>query len=73
MSLSDKKNALFGNAPMSTVPEAKRSGAAPVTAAAKPKIGISPALKAKKIAEGKENEERGEKFLKTTVHICSSQ
>lgn len=65
MSLTDKKNALFGSAPMSSVPAEKKT--APKAAKPTIKIGISPALKAKKIGEAKESEERGDKFLKTTL------
>ena len=68
MSLVDKKNALFGNAPMSSVPEEKKTSSSS-SSQSKPKsaIGISPTLKTKKINEAKEHEDRGNKFLKTSV------
>jgi hypothetical protein len=76
MSLQDQKNSLFGKGPTPSPTHQpsnslnsvnrefpKSSGAA----APKPKMGISPELKAKKIAEGRESEEKGKNFLKTSL------
>lgn len=73
MSLQDNKNALFGKAPMSSIPPPQRS--TPASSATQkssgstvPKAsGVSPELKARKITEAREAEERAQKALKTSV------
>lgn len=71
MSLSDQKDALFGNAPMPKVAAAK-----PVSsssgAKSTPSSGLSQQTKNKKIAEAKEHAERAEKHLQTSLFKWSA-
>jgi hypothetical protein len=78
MSLQQNKNALFGKGPLppkgdqKTVPTAAASSpsSSQAKAVAAPKSTISAELKTKKLNEAKENEDRAERFLKTSV--CNS-
>lgn len=80
MSLQDNKNALFGKAPMSSVPESKKTStstsSSTITSSSSSgskntssRLTVSPELKAKKLAEARENEEKAQKALKTSVII----
>jgi hypothetical protein len=73
MSLQDNKNALFGKGP-STASGTRKPAASPSPVISstkapipKPSSSISPEMKAKKMKEASENEERAQKFLKTSV------
>lgn len=80
MSLQDNKNALFGKGtlpaknPPTTSPTSRGTGTgtgtsttAGTAAIPKPSSSISSEMKIKKTNEAKEYEERGNKFLKTSV------
>jgi hypothetical protein len=76
MSLQDNKNALFGKGPSPAPSGTKKptsntspSTSSKMTPIPKPSSSISPEMKAKKVKEGNENEERAQKFLKTSVRI----